>query len=126
MNIKIAISKKDYKSFTCKHAALTEAIFHIFTLITRIGKLDVNNIELKIRGEFIANSLFPLITIELPVHHSLLESLSWKLGPSYVYTGFLSIYSLAKSNNLLFYIEQKNKKIIFILTPYENNPSVTK
>lgn len=61
----------------------------------------------------------PIITIEVN-GSSTLRSLGWLSGPSFVYTGFLSIYLLARENNLLFKVEQKDLSIIFILEPIED------
>jgi hypothetical protein len=51
-NIKILINKKGYKDVSFKHSSLSETIFHIFTLITRISSDNVKDAEIIIRGKF--------------------------------------------------------------------------
>ncbi len=120
LDIKIQISKKDHKAFAFKKAALTEAIFHIFSLITRIGKFDTDNEEVIVSDSFVDRNPVPTINIEVNLCNSSLQSMGWELGTNYVYSGLLSIYLLAKENNLFFHLEQKKQKIIFILEPIDN------
>ncbi len=119
IDIKVEVHKKDHKNFTFYHSALTETIFHIFAAITRIAKFD-EDVEFVLSACFVRKSSFPTISIEATISVSSLMSSGWELGPSYVYSSLLSIYLLAKENNLFFHIEQKNQKVIFILEPVNN------
>ncbi len=119
-DLNIKISKNNHKAFTFKQAALTETIFHIFGIITRIGKFDTDNGEVIVSASFVNKSSFPTISIEVNVLESSLQPIGWEMGTAYIYSGLLSIYLAAKENNLFFYIEQKNQKIIFILDPIDN------
>ncbi len=119
LKVNIIIARKDCRDLTFKHAALTEAIFHIFTLIIRIGRFEVEDGELILRASF--DGEFPTIAIEANICPSSTRALGWTSGITFVYFGFLSIYLLARENNLLFRIEQEDHKIIFILEPIKEN-----
>ena len=116
LRIKLIIEDASYRQFSIKHAAITEAIFTIFTSIIRIGEFDE---EVILKGYF-SNNTSPTISIEASLQDSLLRPLGWKLGPNYIHSGLLSIYLLAKENNFFFHIEQKDNKIIFLLEPIDN------
>jgi hypothetical protein len=117
--IKVQVNKKDNKEFSFKQASLTETLLHMFTLIIRTGRFDIEEKSLVIKGSFVNKNYFPTISIEASLSNSSLRSLGWELGPDYVYTGFLSIYLLAKENNLVFNIKQREDKIIFLLNPID-------
>jgi hypothetical protein len=116
MQVKVIIQEQDQRSFRFKHAALTETIFHIFTFISRIGLAQEDNIII-LKGGFISVSDLPIITIEVDISNNSLVSLGWLSGPPYVYNSLLSIYMLAKENELFFNIDKKNNKMILILEP---------
>ena len=120
LNIKVVVNKNDNKDFNFKHAALTETIFNIFALITRISKFDTNNIELTLKATFYEQNQFPTISIESNISDVLFDSLNWTMGNSYVYNGFLSIYALTRYNNLLFSIKHDEQQLIFMLEPINN------
>jgi len=125
LDLKISISKRSNKVFMFKHAALIEVIFHIFGLIARIGKFDIENREVILKATFAYKKQFPTISIETNLLESSLKSLGWEAGPSYVYSGLLSIYLLAKENNLFFHIKQKNQKVIFVLDSIESEQHIS-
>ena len=80
-------------------------------------EFDTDDEELLIKAAFVNKNSFPTISIEANLRESSLQPISWTLGPSYVYSGLLSIYLLAKENNLFFYIRKKNQKLILTLEP---------
>ncbi len=116
LQVKIITSKEDQKDFYFKHAALTEAIFHIFSFINR-GKFDIDDNSLILKGEFKTENNLPTITIEAFIPKDSPIALGWTSGPSYVYNSLLSIHLLARENQLFFNITQKDEKMIFILEP---------
>jgi len=113
-NIKVLIKKEDEKSLVFKQSALTETIFHILTFINR-GNFNTDHGELLLKGSFIDDNIFPTIVIETQLSENNPTSLGWSSGPSYVYTSLLSVYLLAKENNLFFDIERSEDKISFTL-----------
>ena len=120
LQIRAIIQKQDNKDFYFKKTSLSEAIFNIFSLISRIGQFNTETSEFTISASFESNNIFPTITITAPIIYSSLQSPGWILGPSYIHSGLLSVYLLAKENDLLFHITQEKENIIFILTPMEN------
>ena len=118
LKINLVLTEEDDKNFNFKHSALTEVIFNIFTVITRIGRFNIDDeIILKTISH---NNTLPNISIEVLTHESSPCPLGREFGPSYVHTGLLSTYLLAKENNLFFHIEQKENKIIFLFVPIDN------
>lgn len=120
LNISIKVDRKTYKSFNFKHAALAETIFHIFAMITRIGQFDPDGAIL-VRTSFNNKNTLPNIYIETIFSNSSLKPIALESGIRYTYSGLLSIYLLAKENNLLFNIEQKKHNFTFVLQAIENN-----
>lgn len=116
INCEIIVKKKDNKVFSFKHSALNEAIFNIFTFIIR-GNFEVYTNPIIIKGSFSEKSSFPFITIEAPISDGQSSTLGWMSGPSYVYSGLLSIHLLAKENNMMLNIKREEDKILFILEP---------
>jgi hypothetical protein len=114
VNCTIIVTKKDDKPFAFKYTALTETIFNIFTFIIR-GHFEIASNAIIIKGEFINDNDFPLITIETTLSNESPTTLGWMSGPSYVYSGLLSIHLLAKENNLILNIKRKDNKLLFIL-----------
>lgn len=115
--INVIILEEDDRDFSFKHAALTETIFNIFTFIVR-GNFDIYNSPLIIRANFDKESDFPLIIIEADISDKdSSTALGWLHGPSYVNTGLLSIYLLAKENDLFLDIQKQEDKLMFILEP---------
>ena len=122
LDIKMIIYKKDYKNFIFRHTALIETIFHIFTFINR-GKFETDGEQIILRGFFANKNLFPTIQIEAKINqdNNHLNASGWTFGPSYVYSGLLSIHLLAKENNLFFNIQQKDNKMVFTLEPMDDS-----
>ncbi len=118
--VDVVVQKKDCKDFTFYYTALVEVIFHILTLIVRVGKFDIDSENIILRGSFAKKNFFPTLSIEVPICDSSLKPFGWESGPNYIYAGLLTIYLLAKENNLIFHIEQKGQKITFILEPVNN------
>jgi hypothetical protein len=116
INYKVIVEKKDKKSFVFKYTALNEAIFNIFTFIVR-GNFEFCNNPITIKGSFTKECSFPFITIESTLSDTQSSTLGWMSGPSYVYSGLLSIHLLAKENNMILNIISKENKILFILEP---------
>lgn len=116
MKVKVIIQEQDKRDFRFKHAALTETIFHIFTFISRVGLDQEGNIII-VKGGFINESDLPVITIEVDISNNSLLALGWSSGPPYVYNSLLSIYMLAKENELFFNINKENNKMSLILEP---------
>lgn len=58
-----------------------------------------------------------IITIEVDICGDGLAALGWSSGPPYVYNSLLSIYMLARENELFFNIARDNNKMLFILEP---------
>lgn len=115
-NFKVIVSKKDQKNFSFKSSALNETIFNIITFIIR-GNFNICDYPILIKGSFNKEDNFPLIEVEVTISNDTSTTLGWNLGPSYVYSGLLSIYLLAKENNLFFDIKRKDNKLLFILEP---------
>ena len=118
LKIKLVIENEYCKDFTSKHAALTEAIFCIFTSITRMGKLSTDDV-ITLKASF-HNSELPSISIETLICDSSMQPLGWEFGPSYTCTGLLATHLLAKEINFFFSIEQQSNKIIFSLQPFDS------
>lgn len=116
IKIKVIIDKKDIKSFKFRKAALIETIFNIFTFITR-SSFDTDKINFITKGKFIDNNDFPTITIEAEIKDNSDAMIAWELGPDYPHTSLLTIFLLAKENNLFFNIIKKDNKILFVLDP---------
>ena len=114
--IKITASEDAQESFVFKHAALSEAIFHIFTFISRAG-INQNDSVINIKGTFVNKNKLPIITIEVDICGDGLAALGWSSGPPYVYNSLLSIYMLARENELFFNIARDSNKMLFILEP---------
>jgi hypothetical protein len=113
---KVIVSKKDQKNFSFKSSALSETIFNIITFVIR-GNFNIYDETVLIKGIFNNKDSFPVITIEATISNEDSSTLGWNSGPSYVYSGLLSIYLLAKENNLFFNIKRKENKLLFILEP---------
>ncbi len=118
LQIRIISTDQDQRCFTFKRAALIETIFHIFSFTLRAG-LNMDEADLVLRGEFVANNEFPTITIEVSSLNNQHSILGWEAGPDYVYTSLLSIYLLARENNLFFNLVKQKDKILFTLEPLD-------
>jgi hypothetical protein len=111
-------NEQQNKLFYLKEAALTETIFTIFNSIIRIGGFDLEK-EIIIRVIFNDSSINPIISVEAPTLNSSLKALGWQVGVTYVYSGLLSMYLLAKENNLFLYIKENDGVISFVLEPID-------
>lgn len=60
------IDPKDYHSFSFKQTALPETIFHIFGIISRVGKFNTDE-KLLVQAAFLNGNTFPTITIEVSI-----------------------------------------------------------
>ena len=89
-------------------------------MITRIGQFDPDGAIL-VRTSFNNKNTLPNIYIETIFSNSSLKPIALESGIRYTYSGLLSIYLLAKENNLLFNIEQKKHNFTFVLQAIENN-----
>lgn len=118
LNICLLPIKND-KTFSFKHVALCETIFNIFILILRIGQFNTDTEQVIVKGFFNdSNNNFPTITIEASIVDSAsIHSVGWSSGVSYIYSSLFTIYLLAKENNLIFYVEQIEQKILFKIEP---------
>jgi hypothetical protein len=116
VNINVLVDEENDRQFILKQSALTEAIFHILTFINR-GDLNADHDEILLKGIFTDKNIFPTIVVEVPLSEKGTASLGWESGPSYVYASLLSVYLLAKENDLFFNIETKEGGIAFILEP---------
>lgn len=104
------------------YAALMETVFHIFTSIVRMGKFDTT-LPVILRVQSNQPAVLPTISIEtelLAPDSLLLKPVGYKFGVSYTHTSFLSVYILARKNNLFFHLKEKDNKIIFILESLES------
>ncbi len=126
MNIELQLDKSQVEQvFYFKYTALTETIFHIFLFIQRAA-ISSEEVECPviIKASFKEKNTFPTITLELaPLQQASQLSLGWEAGAEFPNMSLLSIYLLAKENNLVFSIEQNDSKLIFALKPYIVNES---
>jgi hypothetical protein len=120
LDINISLNKEDYITISLKRAALTEAILNIFSIINTHCSANEKKVKCILRACFIKESSLPSISVEID-SQIFSDSIAWTTENSYVYNGLLSIYSLAKYNDLLLYIYEENKNIVFILDPINND-----
>ncbi len=108
-NIKINVDIKEVrgKSFVFKRYVLSEAIFNIFSFMMR-SKV-VNKGSFTISVNFMDKTYLPVITI---------KSSDFSDNNILSHTSLLSVYTLAKENNLFLNIKKTDGNIYFILEPF--------
>lgn len=106
---------KENKKFSFKQSTLIECLMSIINLISR-SSIFAEDIYLE--AKFIDNDNFPIISIKTSViDKNLIRNLGWEEGPLYASSGLITIYLLAKENNLFLNISKIKENLIFTLEP---------
>lgn len=124
INIKLKFDDTQNKIFSFKYSALTETIFHVLLFVQRSAlDSEEDNLEIILNAHFSDQDNYPTISLSSKLIHNSQRSLGWETGAHFSYTSLLSIYLLAKENNLSIDIKQKDSELAFILKSFKLDKS---